>query len=72
MTAPTDERRALRELLATVTAERDAWQAVARNCAQSLQLAALDERLDTETREALARCWPNQLAAHHLTLTGAD
>ncbi len=39
-----------------------------RNLAQVINLTALDEHLEAETRDALSRCVENQLSAHGLSL----
>lgn len=66
--AQVDERHgAYLDLLAEqVEAEKRAqqWEAVARNCATPLGILALDERLDAETRAAIARTWDTQTTNH--------
>lgn len=45
-----------------------AWQAVARNCAQSLALAAVTvEQTDPDLAAAMTRTFRDQCAAHGLT-----
>lgn len=69
------------ERIAALEAERDQWkdranrlEAVLRNSAQALSLAAQEPTLDAEMKDALGRTFHSQLIAHDFQIdpgTGA-